>query len=76
MAPDTVGKRLKKLRELAGVPQAAVAAHMGFDRAFLSMVESGYRNLSDSDTQKIELYLQREQAKKTSEFAEVRMATA
>jgi len=70
---DAVGNRLKRLRDLAGVPQAAVAAYMGFDRAFLSMVESGYRSVSPQDADKIERFLQLEQSKKVTEFASVRL---
>lgn len=69
-----VGKRLKKLRELAGVSQAAVAAHVGFDRAFLSMIEAGHRNVSPADAEKIEAYLQREQTKKNDAFTRMAMA--
>ena len=69
MVQDKVGRRLKRLRELAGVSQAAVAHLMEWDRAYISMIESGYRNISQDDTTKIENFLQQEQKRNAREFA-------
>lgn len=76
MAPISTGERLKKLRELAGLPQAAVAAHMGFDRAFLSMVESGYKNINDKDAKKIEEFLMEPAQKAYREYRDLVLTPA
>jgi transcriptional regulator with XRE-family HTH domain len=68
MAAKNNGKRLKHLRELAGISQAQVAKAHGFDRAYLSMIESGYRDLSEHDAGKVEAYLQGAIAKRARQL--------
>ena len=69
MVPDKVGKRLKKLRELAGVSQAALAFHLGFDQAYLSQMEHGFRPISQEVLNKAEAFLRLEYSRRDREFA-------
>lgn len=40
----TVGRNVKRLRIVAGISQAELAARMGVDRAYVSGLELGQRN--------------------------------
>jgi transcriptional regulator with XRE-family HTH domain len=76
MANEKYGKRLKRLRQLAGISQAAVAHHLGFDRCYISLIEAGHRTISQEDMAKAEVFLQEEQDKQARAFASYREASA
>lgn len=42
MAKKTVAERLKKMRELAGLSQFALASRTGIDRTTISYIENGH----------------------------------
>lgn len=44
--PETLGRRLKEAREAIGLPQAAVANHIGIPRASVSDIETGRRRVA------------------------------
>jgi transcriptional regulator with XRE-family HTH domain len=69
MQTEKTAKRLRRLRELAGVSQAALAYHLGFGGAYLSLIESGYRPISQENMAKAEAFLQQEYDKRDREFA-------
>lgn len=57
MARDTA-KRLKQLREIAGLNQFDVADFLDCDRSLVSMIENGYHKLSAEDEKRLTEYLE------------------
>jgi transcriptional regulator with XRE-family HTH domain len=51
-------KRLKQLREMAGLTQFDVASFLDCDRSLVSMIENGYHTLSQQDTEKLLTHLE------------------
>mgnify|MGYP001030860643 FL=1 len=48
-----VGKRVKKLRNKLGVSQEELADLAGLDRTYITSVESGHRNISIVNIEKL-----------------------
>jgi len=64
MAPkhDDYGKKLRRLRELAGMSQARLAQGINKDQSFISMVEAGYKRLTPEDMERAESFIREEMA--------------
>ncbi len=50
---QTVGKRIRKLRNKLGVSQEELAAMVELDRTYITSVESGKRNISIVNIEKL-----------------------
>lgn len=74
-AKNPNGQRLKVLRESAGLTQSELGMRFGIDRSVLSLIESGYRDMSESQREKIEKYLTQLAHKRLGECS-VTLATA
>jgi transcriptional regulator with XRE-family HTH domain len=57
MARNTNGAALRSIRELAGVKQKTLAAHLGIKPSTMSQVESGRHNLHPEKLRKAADYL-------------------
>lgn len=57
MQAKLTGKRLRELREIAGLNESDVARYLGCDRSLISLAESGYHKLSAEDAQEIQTFL-------------------
>lgn len=53
MITVALGKRIQDLRKQTGMSQEKFALHIGMDRTYYSSVESGKRNVSIRNIQKI-----------------------
>ena len=53
ITPQEIGRRLKQLREMAKLKQAKLAGEIGWSPAVLSRVESGERELSHDELEKV-----------------------
>lgn len=53
MITVALGKRIQYLRKQTGMSQEKFALHIGMDRTYYSSVESGKRNVSIRNIQKI-----------------------
>lgn len=53
MITEEVGKRIKALRNQAGISQEKFAYSIGMDRTYFASVESGKRNISIINLEKI-----------------------
>lgn len=51
------GKRLKTLREMAGLTQSEVGNRFNIDRSILSLIEGGHRPVPEDQQEEIETYL-------------------
>lgn len=49
MKIESIGKRLKKLRESSGITQKKLGEILGYSEAYISYVESGKRLINKSD---------------------------
>ncbi|TAK05279.1 XRE family transcriptional regulator [Patescibacteria group bacterium] len=50
---QTLGEKIKVLRVAKGMTQEDLAGKLGYSKSFISYIESGERNLSDVDTDRI-----------------------
>lgn len=53
MITEELGKRIKELRKMTGLSQEKFALKIGMDRTYFATVESGKRNISLNNIEKI-----------------------